>query len=131
MFRICLQDGFQMTFPNGVVVSVQFGAMHYCEARDVDALLNRAPGMPLMKGSHQSPDAEVGIFLDGKPGDTWRSRVWLTKQWRPDLLDDVAGWLTPVDVLDALARAAKKKVAIYAPQEPTGVGRHRLARRST
>lgn len=31
----------------------------------------------------------------------------------------------------ALARAAKKKVAIYAPQEPTVVGRHRLARRST
>lgn len=96
MFAITDNKGFAVTFASGVTVSVQFGGGNYCERRDEEIGGDRG------KYRVASGDAEIAIIGPGEPG----SRPWLTREWRPDLYDDVAGWISADEVLDAMKWAA-------------------------
>ena len=81
-------EGFQITFDNGLTVSVQFGDIHYC--------------------SHDGRDAEVAVIRNGSGG--WVSG-WPHQSVDDDgkPLDDVQGFLNPSQVLDILNWAARQK----------------------
>lgn len=80
-------EGFQITFQNGVTVSVQFGSGHYCS--------NRGP-IGSVAPSY-CPNAEVAIWGASK-------KCYLTSQFFGG--DNVEGWLTSEQVLEALNWAA-------------------------
>ena len=81
-----MNNGFHMKFDNGVTVSVQFGAGNYCANRDEP-----------WNSKRPSPTAEIGMWTpDGR---------WITDKVL-GCGDDVQGWLTPNDVLDAMRKAA-------------------------
>lgn len=90
-FTITDGKGFHITFANGVTVSVQFGAMLYCEHHALDYRLQQE--IIAKTGKWTSKDAEVAAW--DKDGN------WITKQWR-DTGDIVIGYLVPADVLDLL-----------------------------
>lgn len=79
--------GFQITFDNGLTISVQFGNGNYCERGQIDNV----------NGQFTSSCAEVAVFrkTDGK---------WLTKEIattidpKSELYDDVVGHVKPNDI---------------------------------
>ena len=81
MFQICDGKGFQMTFENGVTLSVQFGPGNYCENRSTDDL-----ELPRKKSLWKSKDAEVAILLPD--GEFYQIQEH----------DQVEGWQTVEDV---------------------------------
>lgn len=97
--------GFQITFPNGVMVSVQFGAGNY-SSNSGDPGLSYGTRRSMTAAEYQntipveSPDAEIAII--GKD-------CWLTRDWRRGLGDDVMGYATPKDILSALNWAARQR----------------------
>jgi hypothetical protein len=108
-FYLRHKHGFQIEFSNGIVVSVIFGAGTYSENRDNpigEHYLTRDKGEALKLACEgvRSEDAEVAIF---KPEDISSPRMWLTKEWKPDNGDDVKGYCTPEEVLDAMIWASK------------------------
>ena len=105
-FNTFARKGFQMTFPNGLTVSVMFGSGNYCEHRfnrDVEPLFGAT--VPVW-GRHGSEDAEVAViapdgeFMDGFPHC-------------PDC-DHVVGWLTPSEVLEVMQWAATQPAPVAA-----------------
>jgi hypothetical protein len=96
MFSITGSKGFQITFPNKVTVSVQFGPRNYCDNYN-SPLWSIQPLERL-----DSNTAEVVIFHKGH-------KDWLTKEYL-DEGDDVLGYQTPDDVLKILNWAANYKV---------------------
>lgn len=58
MFRSTVNRGFQMTFKNGVEISVQFGTGNYCSNRDI----NKPYGYELGFETYDCDNAEVAIF---------------------------------------------------------------------
>jgi hypothetical protein len=85
--------GFQMTFANGITVSVMFRSGNYCEHR-YDAF-----GSDLKEigdnGHHKSADAEIAI---------WQDEIWLDFG-----CDTVAGYLSADEVAGWIARASTAK----------------------
>jgi len=75
MFRTTNNKGFQITFANGYIVSVQFGYGNYCDNR-------------YSKDAAASANAEVAAFKS--LGGDW---VKLGEH------DDVIGWQTPIKSL--------------------------------
>lgn len=92
--------GFQITFPNGVTLSTQFGWSHYCENYDHQLPLDEA----IAKTDWESDTAEIAMFLpDGE---------WITKEFEFSG-DDVIGhvkidkWLKAVEFCrDYIPKAA-------------------------
>ena len=92
------QSGFHMTFANGLTVSVQWGPSTYCDNRE-------APFEP--RAPRKSTTAEVAVMTE----DGWASG------WPHQDGDDVAGWLTPKQVLEVLQWAeAQPKMGV--PETP-------------
>ena len=81
MFQICDSKGFQMTFENGVTLSVQFGPGNYCENRSTDDF-----NAPRKTHRWKSKDAEVAILLPD--GEFYQIQEF----------DQVEGWQTVEDV---------------------------------
>lgn len=100
-FATCMGRGFHLTFPNGATVSVQFGPGNYCANQNTGDVIRffELCAQEKQIPDARSPDAEIAIWD--------KNGVWLTRDWRPDLGDDVAGWLSPMDVLEALNWAAQ------------------------
>lgn len=57
MFTITAGKGFQITFDNGVILSVQFGPGNYCENKDLDF------DIPKKERFYRSKNAEIAIIL--------------------------------------------------------------------
>jgi hypothetical protein len=91
--------GFQMTFANGVTVSIQFKTGNYATG----ALAGWDSRAGLAQEQNSSPDAEIAIFKANGGG-------WLTKKFDPTINDDVIGWVSPDRVAEAIAWAAKYNV---------------------
>lgn len=111
MFSITMGKGFQMTFPNGVVASVQWGTQNYCEARDYSVDAFYAPVTAATKtGKWNSETAEVAAWI-AKGADFMRKDKWITKELYPEqeMSDDVKGFLDTAEVLDFLNRCANYK----------------------
>lgn len=81
MFQICDSKGFQMTFENGVTLSVQFGPGNYCEHRSEEKF-----NAPRNNRFWKSKDAEVAILLPD--GEFYQIQEH----------DQVEGWQTVEDV---------------------------------
>ena len=77
MFKITGGKGFHITFPNGLMLSTQFGYGNYCENEDNISLLTNRPEIVA------SDDVEIAVF--DKDG------LWVT--------DDVMGHITINDWL--------------------------------
>jgi hypothetical protein len=85
MFCICEGKGFQMTFENGVTLSVQFGPANYCENRNVNDI-----HAPSKKSRWKSKDAEVAILLPG--GDFYKIQEHdVVEGWQS--VEDVCKWI--------------------------------------
>lgn len=86
-FRTCDNKGFQITFPNGITLSTQFGWGNYCE-HNYDPMPNFKKPRP----DAFSDTAEIAII---GPDDEW-----LTRDFK-DGGDDVLGWVKIDDWLKA------------------------------
>ena len=82
MFRITDNKGFQITFPNGWTVSVQFGHYNYC------ANYHEFEYRP-------SPDAEIA--------------AWKGDEWYDFGNDTVKGYVSPAEVLAFMNMIAAKE----------------------
>lgn len=87
MFKITDNKGFQITFPNGYTVSVQFGAGNYCN--------NYSLGIMEYYGKPVPPSSTAETALIGPDGEFVEYKG-----------DDVQGRQTPEDVLELLNYAA-------------------------
>ena len=87
-------NGFTLTFENGLVLSTRFGAMNYCENRSgvLDALAEHHDDTPLF-----SDNAEVAVWLNNDETDA--SYDWING-WQKVVFGDAAasidirGWVT-------------------------------------
>jgi hypothetical protein len=96
MFTNTMGKGFQLTFDNGNTISVQWGRGNYCENYSNDIPME---SINLWGYSLESKNAEIAI---------WDSEgVWITKEFIPDLNDDVKGLLTADEVLKLMIEVAK------------------------
>lgn len=86
-FQTCDNKGFQITFPNGVTLSTQFGWANYCEHHD-----DPMPDFNSPRPDTASNDAEIAII---GPDDKW-----LTREFK-DNGDDVLGWVKFAEWLEA------------------------------
>lgn len=100
MFSITRNRGFQMTFANGITISVQWGFANYCDNYD------------LRTQSIQTPDNEW-LEYGVKPSKTAEVAAWNTQgnwyDWDARPLPqstDVHGYKTPDEVLAYMARLA-------------------------
>jgi hypothetical protein len=82
-FTSTFNRGFQMTFDNGLTISVQWGRFNYCERKKEMYLTDELMGTTI-----NSMDAEIAIWDKGK--DTWLDFG----------SDQVKGWCTANEVAD-------------------------------
>lgn len=93
-FAVTRHAGFQVKFPNGYIVSVQFGPINYCENRD----FNKFIATPDADGNVFSVDAETAVF-HVETGE------WVVPPWDAGH-DTVQGWQSPEDMLRLMTWAA-------------------------
>mgnify|MGYP000180484731 CR=1 FL=1 len=87
-FNSTLNKGFNMTFANGITASVQWGTGNYCD-------------------NHFSKDFS---FSKEASSNTAEVAAWVTNKLY-DTCDDVAGYLSPDEVLRFLNNCANYKTA--------------------
>lgn len=92
-------EGFHMTFENGVTVSVQFGPKHYCDAREGGHDYN----LPSKLDSWHCANAEVAAW-DAK--GKWITREIYKINANEELNDEVVGYRTTDEVLKFMNWAA-------------------------
>lgn len=102
-FRNTHGKGFQITFPNGVMLSTQFGWGNYCE----NSISKRLIKEKMEKIDWESDDCEIAIInSDGK---------WITKEFK-DKEDDVMGWVTMTEWLEAFDWARTRPNSLKGPE---------------
>lgn len=97
-FSITCGRGFQITFSNGVTISVQFGPNNYCDNREYGPGIKEASF-----GAEGCKNAEIA-FWD-------INNNWITREFSRDVLkqqpwDDVLANVTPDEVAQAIAWAS-------------------------
>ena len=109
-FAICDHKGTQMTFANGVCISIQWGPGNYCaDYWDFDMATDYYA--PKKSEFWKSPDAEIALFWAGPGKVGGQGREWLTKEAYRDLNngedcgDDVLPSITPDEVARYIAWA--------------------------
>jgi hypothetical protein len=104
--------GFQMTFPNGVTASIQFGPYNYITDRDKPVNLSKNTVLVT-----ESDDAEVAALLDTHDDKKcqWATYAVAAKAGLvPNEHDDVMGWVKTVDVekfIHAAATITREEIA--------------------
>jgi hypothetical protein len=93
MFKIFTQKGFQVSFDNGLTVSVMFGSGNYCENRFSDLEVGDTVKV---WSQHNSVSAEIAVidhngnFVTGFPGCPKGGQV---RGWvEPDEMLEVMNW---------------------------------------
>lgn len=87
MFTSCENKGLQMTFENGLTISIQFGVGNYCERRSLTASFQSEMSESLI----QSANAEIAIWDAFDNDYNFGS-------------DTVTGWVSTNDVADWIYR---------------------------
>jgi len=87
MFTSCENKGLQLTFENGLTISIQFGVGNYCERRSITASFQSEMSEPII----QSTTAEIAIWNDQ---NTWYNFG----------SDTVLGWVSTDSVADWIYR---------------------------
>ena len=109
----CYNNGFTLTFENGLVLSTRFGKNNYCENRENDEskAASRADSQFFVSAFDNFKDGrtitsnnvEIGIWRSAEE-ETAADRGWETG-WQADVFDDVSenddvrGWITFADWL--------------------------------
>ena len=88
----------QITFKNGVTVSILIGAGSYSSSRDMEFDYKTLA----YEANTKSNNAEIAAFSVDKG--------WITRELRPDADDGVIGYQSPEDILSFLNDAANYKV---------------------
>ena len=104
MFRANSNKGFFMAFDNGFGISVQWGIMNYCSAKNLsefsfDADIEMKGNSKGFRNAWESNTAEIAVFKGEKMmsvGDN----------------DQVIGWLTTDDVAKVIEIVSKYKTEI-------------------
>jgi len=104
MFRTNSNKGFLMEFDNGFGISVQWGIMNYCSAKNLsefsfDADIEMKGNSKGFRNAWESNTAEIAVFKGEKMmsvGDN----------------DQVIGWLTTDDVAKVIEIVSKYKTEI-------------------
>lgn len=92
-FVSTMRKGFHMTFPNGLTVSVQWGAGNYCDnhfPKDMDFTFSK---------DAESDTAEVAVI--DQQGEFIDPQRFFDYEINSD--GEVAGWLDPSQVVELLA----------------------------
>ena len=100
MFKSTHNRGFQMTFQNGITISVQFGTDHYCEHRKsaYDRLTDdTAPAIV------ESKSAEIAIW--DKNGTLFGFEYDQVKGWVD--ADEIAEWIALIQYAEDLKHLTK------------------------
>lgn len=84
-FKSTGNKGFQLTFDNGLTISVQFGTHNYCSRRSLSL---ETPDNEMTMRIIESGTAEIAIW--DKQSDEWFDFGH----------DQVKGWCTPDEVVD-------------------------------
>ena len=97
-FRITDGKGFQISFENGLTISVQFGYGNYCA--------NKNEPINSHSANNKCRDAEIAIFpTEGKDS------AWLTNKFLPNKRgEDVVGWIKPDEVAKLIGRVQRSKI---------------------
>lgn len=88
-FNSTMRKGFNMTFENGLTISVQWGAGNYCENHDKGDFTCRTDA--------HSDNAEIAVLYNGK---FLNIEPFVPNHCYHD--DVVCGWLSPEEVLYAM-----------------------------
>ena len=97
MFKSTRNHGFQMTFENGITISVQFGAGNYCERKG--ATVSYRGDMDAATPIVESNNAEIAIWdKDGK--------------WFNFGSDTVKGWVDANEVAEWIHKCSTGEIEI-------------------
>ena len=88
MIKSTYNKGFQMTFDNGLSISVQFGAGNYSSNRD----LSKPSGVEMKKAVTEATSAELAIWDENNVD--FHFKEGLNKGWVQS--DEVAIWIAKV-----------------------------------
>lgn len=99
MFKITNGKGVQMTFENGLTISVQFGAGNYCDNRNnsIYEESQKTCGQSII----ESNTAEIAIW--NNEGD------WITNKFTDRGDGTVAGWLVTDEVFEIMEKVKNYK----------------------
>ena len=90
MFKSTENRGFQMTFENGIVISVQFDVTNYCSRRSLAASLQEKTPSRIV----ESPNAEIAIWCErSRTGAFAENNHWFSFGY-----DNVKGWCSTNEV---------------------------------
>ncbi len=92
---VSTKEGFWITFPNGITVSVQISGLHYCSAEKVS-------------DHWESPDAEIAIYTGNEAGIGWLTKEFASECYNLEIDDDVIGRTDTAVVAKAIEWAAKQ-----------------------
>ena len=104
MFYSTMRKGFQITFENGLKVSVQWGAGNYCDnhfPKDMDFSFSK---------DAKSSDAELAVIYNGKFLDP---QHFIDEEIGSD--GDVAGYLSAEQVAKIIYNASTMPVETFLP----------------
>lgn len=96
-FAITSGQGFQITFQNGWMLSVQFGAGHYCDRRTKTDIVK-----PGAREVWDSPDAECAIRSSSGALVEWPKEFGGTG-------DTIRGWVTPNELVPVVLWVAMQE----------------------
>ena len=101
-FKSTMRKGFQMTFENGLTVSVQWGAGNYCDNHcppDMDWTFTK---------DAQSTNAEVAVW---NAAEVWANASDFLEtskvKFDPECMGEPVGWLSANEVAQLIANVAK------------------------
>tara|TARA_R110000823_G_scaffold48221_1_gene122674 strand:- start:571 stop:927 length:357 start_codon:yes stop_codon:yes gene_type:complete len=104
MFRTSRNKGFVMEFDNGFGISVQWGIMNYCSAKNLDEVFNDLEMKGNSKGFRNawgSNTAEISVFKGG----VGKCDIMMSVGDN----EEVIGWLTTDDVAKVIEIVSKYK----------------------
>jgi hypothetical protein len=104
MFESTGGRGFQISFPNGLTVSVQWGYGLYCDNRHNSKVRNEVSSLAAEECFIRSTNAEVAVFEHQDKPD--RIGNWRTRDFIPGIGDDVKGYRSPMEVADLIYRVS-------------------------
>ena len=110
MFRTSRNKGFVMEFDNGFGISVQWGIMNYCSAKNLDEVFNDLE----MKGNSkefrnawESNTAEIAVFKGEKMmsvGDNGQVIGWLTTDDVAQVIEIVSKYKTEITIMKKIIK---------------------------
>lgn len=101
MLKSTYNHGFQMTFDNGITISVQFGAGNYCSSNTSS---NKSIVADLEVSVVESTSAEIAIWdNNGKDYEFQEGRAY--EGWV--LPDDVAKWIAAASTAKSISEIVK------------------------